>query len=169
MQPEELWINYENIGYISRNTGQDGLKTWKQLKDTVSDSLLGGQISDELVKIINRGYMIGHDDVDHRDVTFTDKSNSLDSMLHNVEEIDHFFIQHLRIPILANLKLTRRKFAQIAYNAGQFRAEKEKNTYNQDVVTYYDKNNLGNYQTYYLTDVSGSVDCFNSSDSSSSL
>jgi hypothetical protein len=37
---------------------------------------------------------------------------------------------------------------QIAYNAGQFRAEKEKNGYNPIRLKYYDDNKLDQLETY---------------------
>lgn len=63
--------------------------------------------------------------------------------LHNKKEINHFFIQHFRIPKLMNYEVSVLKLLQIAYNAGQFKAEREnKKSYSKKILNFYDKYNL---------------------------
>ena len=149
MQPEQLWTYFENVGYNTRKGGEDGLRVWKEIRGTLSDAPIGGQISPTILGIILRAYNVKEDDTEHEEVQFCDPDGELGEILSNTKEVEHFFIQHFRIPVMAKYELTRRKFAQIAYNAGQFRAEQEKSTYGKAVEEYYIKNNLGKWDSYF--------------------
>jgi hypothetical protein len=132
-----LWNEMIQYGYNVRSKGKDGLVAWTNIKvlipglkitwtehsKTIYESLLG----------------LG--------VRTTDETYEASGITKEEWDRDHFLIQHGRI-IKNNLDGTLVRLMQIAYNAGQFRAEKEKNGYNPIKIKYYDDNKLDQLETY---------------------
>ena len=133
-----LWIAITAAGV--KRGGQNG---WQPLKAKYSNNSDTGLPLVESFKSIPIEYTIGNDHKEHSDVKVTVNGVTLDNKI----ETDHFFIQHFRIPRLNN-PLTVVKILQIAYNAGQFQAEREKGTYPIAVTEFYDKYKFGELATY---------------------
>jgi len=129
--------------YLTTKTQyQSGIREWQPLKNHFA---LYPQIFD-LSKNYPRNYpyALGCDTEDHSDSMFVLKTITL----HNEHEQDHFFIQHFRIVELCEKKLSYVKLMQIAYNAGQFKAQNEVRKYRKEVMSYYDENKLSELETY---------------------
>ena len=116
----------------------------------MTDQPISKSISPKIKEIIDRAYRANHRDVDHTEVTFTDPVRGLFVVLSNTVESEHFFIQHFRIPAMENYVLSEKKYAQIAYNAGQFLADRENGKYSQEIMDYYDLLCLGEWQTFFI-------------------
>jgi hypothetical protein len=155
MNTNELWNSIVEYGYnvrkiiIQTNNGINiGQKAWQLLKDDFSnydfemDSIKYEKL--DCINLLKGEYIKQDSDKDHELVQI--KIN--DMTLNNTKEIDHFFIQHFRIAITVNNKLSVQKLMQIAYNVGQFKASRENNMYNSELVQYYDKNELDKLKTY---------------------
>ena len=76
-----------------------------------------------------------------------------DIVLTNSKSVDHFIIQHLRIPTMLNYKLPLIKILQLAYNAGHVKSEFEKGTYHKDIAKFYHEHKLSEISTYLPSDV----------------
>lgn len=126
-----------------RSNGLNKLVEWRKIKWLYRTEVLV-HVSNTVAELINKHYKIGMDVIDHADsvvnIESFDVTNSIES--------EHFFVQHFRIPILEGMSLSECKIAQIAYNAGQFKAEREKGTYLQQVLDFYYHNKLGDFLTF---------------------
>lgn len=157
---EDLWTDTLSEGYLVRKNGLDGLKSWQPLKQKYSKMYInkyedGIPIKEYFSFIAKDKYIVGSDKVDHRDSTFKLGKNELT----NEMESHHFYIQHFRIPYLESNKLSVLKLLQIAYNAGQFKAELEKNNsvYGVEFVDFYKNNKLDQISTYIDTHIANEI------------
>ena len=88
------------------------------------------------------------DDAELTDVMFRIRENEIEFEIDNTIESQHFLAQHFRLPILCDFTLPIVKLAQIAYNAGQFKAERDNGVYNKEVLDFYDRHQLDSISTY---------------------
>jgi len=157
MNINELWKSIIDYGYsvrkITIQTNNDfniGQKAWQLLKDNFANyqfeinNIKYDKLDCKNTLVVE--YMKKDDDEDHEEV----KIKIDDIILDNKIETEHFFIQHYRIPITSNNKLSVQKLMQIAYNIGQFRANRENNIYIIKIIEYYDDNNLDKLETYII-------------------
>lgn len=148
MTLREIWNNVKNIGYNVRINNLNGLEKWQQLKNTYNRCVLSDgkkmEVSDTIKQLISNHYVTNSEDTYQANSKFFIET----VILINSIEIDHFFVQHFRIPVLSDFELSVLKFAQIAYNAGQYDAAREQNMYNDITNTFYDVNKLGSPETY---------------------
>lgn len=155
MNINELWNSIIDYGYnirkitiLTNNYFNIGQKAWQLLKDNFTnyefeiDNIKKDKL--DCINILQKEYIREYDDEDHERV----KINIDNIILDNKIENEHFFIQHYRIPITSNNKLSVQKLMQIAYNVGQFRATRENNIYDEKIVKYYDDNELDKLKTY---------------------
>jgi hypothetical protein len=141
----KLWQEMINYGYDVNKTGQNGLVMWQPMKTKYDNMMSLGKVDNPVVqRIIYNNIVMGSDDIDLSDLKFVIDDVILDNKIEN----HHFFIQHFRIPMISKFNLTRLKLLQIAYNAGQFKARREKNYYDEKIMTFYDNNKLDQIQTY---------------------
>ena len=137
------WDEVKMIGYNTRINNEDGLKNWQPMKEKYKKYILDNNndipIKSIIKKITDKYYKIGDDLDEHTKSHFKIK----DETVANEIERNHFFIQHFRIPILSNYKLSVLKFLQIAYNAGQYKAMNELEPYSENVNKFYKKYKLG--------------------------
>jgi len=132
-----LWTEMIQYGYNVRSKGKDGLVAWTNIKVFIP----GLKITwTEHSKTIYESLLAFG-------VSPTDETYEASGMTKEEWDRDHFLIQHGRI-IKNNLDGTLVRLMQIAYNAGQFRAEREKNSYNPIKLKYYDDNKLDELETY---------------------
>lgn len=166
----DLWADTLLQGYNTRKNGLDGLKSWQPLKQKYEKMYVIGYENGIPVNayfsfMVKDKYIIGSDKLDHKDSIFKIDKN----YLANGIEPHHFYIQHFRIPNLESNKLSVLKLLQIAYNAGQFKAELEKNNsvYATEFVDFYKNNKLDQIDTYIdaglaniipMTKLTGGVD-----------
>jgi len=132
----DLWEAYLNYGYLIRKNDQDGLAAWNKLKDSFpSFDLVWIEKSNlYLQQLIELGV--------------SNEENPEKAGMTVLEwERNHFLIQHGRI-INQNKEGSIRRLLQIAYNAGQFRAELEKNIYPCEQLKYYIVNDLSKVTSY---------------------
>ena len=156
MNLEELWLDTIKIGNEVRKKKWDGQKEWQPLKEKYGNYYFKKpndkiKIKDSFKNIKDKTkYKVKKKDKEHQKVKLVVNGSELD----NTKEIHHFFIQHFRIPIMGDFELPIIKILQIAYNAGQFEAERENNTYSDEVTNFYDENALGRLDTYVNTEKS---------------
>lgn len=145
---QEVWTSVEKIGYQTRISKSNGLEAWRQIKNDFSTNPIIGKTVSKILQTINE-QCYHNQDSEHELVTFTFLNNHQQTItLDNSIDSEHFFIQHFRIPIMLKYQLTYQKFAQIAYNAGQFRASRDMNCYSSDICLFYDKYQLNKYEIY---------------------
>lgn len=147
MDVENLWNHVLNHGYTVRKNGLNGLEEWQPLKNLYSTYEIGTTKNvpiNEKIKGLVQKVNYACQDKDHNDVTI----EICDIKLTNSKETDHFIIQHLRIPTMLDFTLPLVKILQIAYNAGQVKAEIEKDTYHQKIVKFYEENKLSDLTTF---------------------
>ena len=146
MECKNLWQTVFSKGYETRKSGIDGQKAWQALKNEYEESAAQydcrGTRIEKLCQEI--GYNKCEDDTDHKKVTI----RIAGAQLSNRTEIEHFIIQHFRIPLMQNYQLSLSKLLQIAYNAGQARVEFDNESYSSDVKCFYESNMLDDIETY---------------------
>lgn len=143
---QSIWNSVFEYGYHVRKNNLNGLKSWQSLKKTYEEIPHPSfSVKANIAYIVSEHYKLGADVTDHTDCKFAlDKNLVLDNKI----EIDHFFIQHFRIPYLCNYNLSVLKLLQISYNAGQFFAGAEKRIYNMKIANFYNLNDLSSLNTY---------------------
>jgi len=148
---QELWNKTMDYGYEVRKSKKDGLESWQPLKKEYANYFIKGYdegipvnesfIKSQIMKKIK--YQIGLDEKEHTDVMVSIGKETVDNLDKN-----HFFVQHFRIPVLEKNKLSVVKVLQIAYNAGQYKAEAEKKNYPTAILEFYDENKLNDIKTF---------------------
>jgi hypothetical protein len=141
---ENLWNSTMDYGYNVRSKRIDGLKAWNKIKSILEKYNTIIEWSKESIA--------RYDDLTQKVFKIIDEENSeeWDNEKKKKWELEHFFLQHARIihnnQEPPNSNLTR--LMQIAYNAGQFNAERDNKSYPDEILNYYDKNNLSSYISY---------------------
>jgi hypothetical protein len=143
----ELWDQMVKHGYDVKSKDKDGLAEWQPYKKLYGtyflDNIDGIDIDNHIRYLCGKYYKPGGKD-DEESVFEYD-----DLKLENVVDINHFFVQHCRIPKLMDYKVSVLKLLQIAYNAGQFKAEREnKDSYDQKILDFYDDNDWININSF---------------------
>jgi hypothetical protein len=121
------------------------MQMWQPLKNMYSNYKLDTdiQLNDSFVELTTKVHYNAND-TNHEDVTIMINGSSLV----NKNETDHFIIQHFRIPTMVKSPLPLVKLLQIAYNIGQAKAEFEKKTYDDRVISFYKEHKLDSLNTY---------------------
>ena len=154
---QELWNKTMDYGYEVRKSKKDGLESWQPLKKEYANYFIKGYdegipVNESFNKIMKKiKYQIGSDEKEHTDVMVSIGKETVDNLDKN-----HFFVQHFRIPVLEKNKLpvleknklSVVKVLQIAYNAGQYKAEAEKKNYPTTILEFYDENKLNDIETF---------------------
>jgi len=164
----EIWNNVKSIGYNVRISNKNGLNEWQPLKYKYSIYMLPEgkkmEVNNVIRQLARSRYIVDIANIaniaDSNNVQVNSNVNSkvnskfvIDSItLDNTIDFHHFFIQHFRIPIMNDFKLSILKFAQIAYNAGQYEAAKQQNLYDTIVNMFYIDHKLGDPETYVSGD-----------------
>lgn len=144
----ELWDQMVNHGYYVRIHDKNGLEEWQPYKKLYSNYYLEGLDGidiDNHVKYLCGEFYKPHGKEDEESIF-----EYGDLKLKNTIDYNHFFVQHCRIPKLMDYKVSVLKFLQIAYNAGQFSAERKlnKDSYDQKILDFYDQNSWNNIDTF---------------------
>lgn len=142
---EKIWKSVQNYGYKVRKSKLDGLVSWKKIKSILENYNMPiiwyKNALDRYQEMTKTKFQLKDEE---KDSSWTENKQKQ-------WELEHFFIQHSRIPHnnpdKPNSDFIR--LMQIAYNAGQFKAEREQNSYPQEFLDYYDSNNMGT-SVYYL-------------------
>ncbi len=144
----DIWNEVKLIGYNVRIRDLNGLTEWQPLKVKYSVYVLADgkklKVSNKICQLVSQYYMVDMKDDDHVD----SKIKINETILINSKDVDHFIIQHFRIPKMSDYNLSILKFAQIAYNAGQYEASKQQGVYDQIINDFYTENNLGLPETF---------------------
>jgi hypothetical protein len=139
------WKKVIDEGYQVRSNKLDGQASWQPLKNKYAAMDLSYNIKrDEIMELL-KSYDGDQDDL--RKITI-DPDLTLDNSI----EVEHFFLQHFRIPYLAkgnHLPLV--KMMQIAYNVGQFKASGE--SYPKDLIEFYNDHKMDDINFYLSTHV----------------
>jgi hypothetical protein len=137
---KEEWQQMIQYGYNIRKNNLNGLDEWQPIKKKLEKR--NGNIP--LKTFIRDTFSQSYED--NPDVKMTVGQTVLNFSV----ESEHFFIQHVRIILMSGVEISILKLLQIAYNAGQFKAMRENNMYNQEVLECYDRNNLDQIETYVM-------------------
>jgi hypothetical protein len=144
----QLWHETYNFGVHVRKNNKDGFVEWGPLKTKYSKYYIAN--NDDGIPLLDSFkefeeklvYNLEINDLDHLNVVMEINSKIMNNKDH------HFFIQHFRIPKMFNYKLTVVKLLQIAYNAGQLKADMDDNRYDGDIISFYTQNSLYDIKTY---------------------
>lgn len=156
---KELWENVKNYAYnvrkicITLNNDKLGQDMWKPLKENLSNYVffISGKEEEKITvkpAIYDLfDYKFDKDDEDHNNSKAT--LNKSDIVLDNTVPIEHFLVQQLRISKMNNEKLIVVKFMQLAYNIGQFMAQREvKGSYDENLLKIYSEEELDDITSY---------------------
>ena len=136
---EKLWSDFEKYGFEVRSKSKLGNDAWQVVKKNFSDCAFS-EWNEPSVSYYQtmKGLHLYGDTIDK------DGNEVNDNDDHSIWEPHHFMIQHGRI--VNNNKPSLMRLAQIAYNAGQLRAERSKNgdeAYSTEQIAYYDNPKTG--------------------------
>jgi hypothetical protein len=132
----DLWEEFTNFGYMIRKSDKDGIAGWESIKVLIPT--LSVVWSEKSKTYFDKLVELGVNGAETPEVATLSKSEW---------ERHHYLIQHGRI-IIKNPEGNLGKLLQIAYNAGQFRAELEKNAYPIDQLKYYIVHDLNKVTSY---------------------
>jgi hypothetical protein len=140
------WKKVIDEGYRVRSSKLDGQASWQPLKNKYTSIDLKYTIKrDEIIELLKSYEVTDSEEPDLLKITIDP-----DIKLDNSIEVEHFFVQHFRIPFLAkNNELPLVKLMQIAYNVGQFKASKE--SYPKDLIDFYYDHKLDDIDFYLST------------------
>jgi hypothetical protein len=132
---EKLWAEFEKYGFEVRSKSKLGNDAWQVVKKNFSDCPFSkwNEPSVSYYKTMKELHLYGDTIVDKDGKEVNDNDD------HSIWELHHFMIQHGRI--VNNNKPSLMRLAQIAYNAGQLRAERRNNgnnAYSAKQIEYYD-------------------------------
>jgi hypothetical protein len=133
---EELWNQILEYGYQVRYKKRDGLRAWSMIKSQIPDLSLDWTAQ-------SRAF---YKELAELGVN-TSESSGQSGLSHRAWERDHYLLQHGRI-IKMNPRGSLVRFLQIAYNAGQFKAELERANYPGKQLRYYIIQSLNRPSTY---------------------
>ena len=155
MDPTELIREFNKAildGYDTRQKRANGLVGWQTYKAQFEKTVIAGfetgiPVKQAILDLFRQVYQADIDDKDHAKAKMIIGSVEMT----NTIESNHFFIQHARIPLMAGNKISVLKLLQIAYNAGQFAAEREsENVYDATILEFYDSSKLAQLATYVV-------------------
>ena len=133
-----LWEAVKEYGYNVRKENLDGLEAWNKLKVLLAPCSVSFNWNQDCMTFYNHLISVGV------------MENYIEENMTKVQwEQDHFLLQHGRIPFKNANSADLSRLFQVAYNAGQFRAEVEKGSYRDTLVEYYESNRLGKIDTYF--------------------
>lgn len=139
---EDLFEKIIRWGYDTRSKKFDGLKRWNVMKDILSESKVKGSWNPKVKEFF----------VEMRSTLkiqeCKDEFKGSNEDIQREWEKHHFYLQHARIPTLNFSEPTLVRLMQIAYNAGQLRAEWNNDFYNKEKRDFYESNHLDNIHTY---------------------
>jgi hypothetical protein len=152
----KLWNDVKNYGFHVRTNDLDGLASWNTIKkEFIVNKVIGGWD----IKIVGvYAHMKTKLGIKEEPCEIDEKDPSMQK---KIWEKHHFYLQHARIPVLNINEPRLYRLMQVAYNAGQLKALFDDKFYTEDMVEYYDKNNLGKLGTYmsekYLVEFENSI------------
>ena len=132
----DLWEEFTNVGYMIRKSDKDGNAGWESIKVLIPT--LSVVWSEKSKTYFDKLVELGVNGAETPEVATLSKSEW---------ERHHYLIQHGRI-IKRNPEGNLQRLLQIAYNAGQFKAELEKDAYPIDQLKYYLVNDLNKVTSY---------------------
>ncbi len=141
---EQLWDKVFEYGLFVRKNKIDGLSAWNKIKTILQKYNKNCEWLPEAIK--------RYDEMKSKfNIVDNEKESSWSDEEKKEWEETHFFFQHSRIPHgTPNANLL--KLMQIAYNAGQFTAEKNKKSYSKNKLDYYEEHHLNSYLSYVTPD-----------------
>lgn len=139
---EKLWQKIYEYGLFVRKNDMDGLDAWNKIKVILQKY---NKDCEWLPEATNR-----YSEMKAKfNIVDEDNDSSWSADKKQLWEETHFFFQHSRIPYNSRTSgANLLRLMQIAYNAGQYEAEKEKNSYDKEKINYYVNNHLESYISY---------------------
>jgi len=143
------WNMTKQTARIVREQELDGLASWAPFKRTLDMRDEKYTLTPNIVALVKKHYRVDKDDTQHAKSTLKIgyvilENNDINDEL---KECHHFLIQHFRIAAMCiNDKITIAKLMQLAYNAGQLNAQRDK--YNSSIIAFYDEHKLGDMATF---------------------
>lgn len=121
---EQYWRTGYGTGFNVRSQRRNGLEGYQALK--LEHQSIPGVIpmSQKFIELCNSiNYKVDAADDDNLNATVEISGVVMNN---NDGDIGHYFVQHFRIPRMTNFNLPVGKLVQIAYNAGQLKADWDK-------------------------------------------
>lgn len=132
----DLWDEFIEYGYNIRDKNKDGLAGWNSVKELIPD--LSIEWTEKSKTYYSKLIEIGVN---------SKESPEEAGMTKEQWERHHYILQHGRI-INKNPDGKLVRLLQIAYNAGQFKKELEKEAYPSNQMKYYIENELNKVTSY---------------------
>jgi len=146
---DQCWTLTKETGCIVRNIGLDGKASWGVFKNELEQINRPSMLTSSIQAMLPKHYKVEDNDLDHNNCIFTIGTLTMKHFDKNDEmkEQHHFLIQHFRlIAMCTDNIIPFNRLMQLAYNAGQFEADRKK--YDPQIVAFYDANKLGDIETY---------------------
>lgn len=147
---DKCWDLTKETGYIVRSIKLNGKTAWGPFKEMLEQIKKLLMLTQNMRQLLSKHYKVEKDDIEHNNCILTIGTISIkhfDKKNDKIWKSHHFLIQHFRIiAMCADNTITINKLLQLAYNAGQFNADRKK--YDEKIVTFYDANKLGDIETY---------------------
>lgn len=143
------WNMTKQTAHIVREQGLDGLASWAPFKQALETRDAQYTLAPGIAALVKKHYRADKDDTQHAKSILKIGNVVLE---HNdvndeLKECHHFLIQHFRIAAMCtDSKITIAKLMQLAYNAGQLNAQRNK--YNNSIIAFYDEHKLGDITTF---------------------
>jgi len=128
---KQIWLDAQRFGQHTRSSKTSGLMAWRTYKEKFvneSRTIKIYQMALDLAKFYKNYF----EDENERVLLTIDDNLVLDSNI----ETEHFITQLVRIHEHSLPRMTVQKFAQMAYNYGQFLASKDNGAYSQEVLMF---------------------------------
>ena len=150
-----VWYDTRRYGYNVRTKKVDGQAAWDSIKqilakfDNPTTPEIQIQIQWKLDTITRYSELSKGGDMK------VPEKKDVPQERHDQWEVEHFFLQHFKIPRQHKASLTR--LMQIAYNAGQLEAERESKHYPEEAKQYYTDHQLIQFSSYISEQVAERV------------
>lgn len=152
-QIKKLWDLAVEYGISVRSSGRDGKKAWTEFQEINKELINSIPVTFHTTPSI-KSFVTKHykwDPVDAKcELVFV--KESIEHILHNNVETEHFIVQAARICHNEQHVLNPTKIAQLGYNHGQYVGEQQVKpfTYHVDCIEFYSENKLNGMQSYIL-------------------
>jgi hypothetical protein len=145
---DKCWNLTVETGNVVKSIGLNGKTSWAPFKERLDKIERPTVLTQKMKQLLSEHYKVEKDDFEHNNCTLTIDSISMKHFdkSDKLWESHHFLIQHFRIIAMCDDMIPINKLLQLAYNAGQFNADRKK--YDERVIAFYDANKLGDIGTY---------------------
>jgi hypothetical protein len=152
-QIQKLWDLAVEYGINVRASGTDGREGWLKFQE-INRELINSITTTFQTTSVIKNFVTVHYEVDPSDAKcrLIFREGSIQYVLRNDVETEHFIVQAARICHNEKHTLSPTKVSQLGYNHGQYLGAQQVNpsTYHTDVIKFYSKNKLNEMKSYIL-------------------